>query len=385
MCPRSDRRNLMITWAFNPSVWRGTEDADVSTPRMSEHRLRRSAVQLAAGRSQGQAFARARARRRARRRSAGARGRPGAARRRAAAPRSADRAPAQDSGSLRLPVGRASRRARGRDEDGDGRGLRGGDLLSPLRRGQGRRHGAAGDHRARLRFDRLRPGRIARAADERCPALLGKDVRVLHAPCVGRCETAPVAVVGQNPVPHATAEKVVGARQGGRGEARHARTSAITPGTSTTPRTAPAGGYALAAACVSGERTPADVIALMEDSGLRGLGGAGFPAGRKWKLVVGRTGAAPDGDQHRRRRAGHVQGSLLPRARSAPVPRRRDHRRVGGRHRRRLHLPARRVSRLPRHPRARARGAAGRIRRARFPSSISAAAPAPTSAAKSPR
>ena len=33
------------------------------------------------------------------------------------------------------------------------------------------------------------------------------DVRVLHAPCVGRCETAPVAVVGQNPVPHATAEQ----------------------------------------------------------------------------------------------------------------------------------------------------------------------------------
>ena len=41
---------------------------------------------------------------------------------------------------------------------------------------------------------------------ESLPAILGKDVRVLHAPCVGRCETAPVAVVGQNPVPHATAE-----------------------------------------------------------------------------------------------------------------------------------------------------------------------------------
>ena len=40
------------------------------------------------------------------------------------------------------------------------------------------------------------------------PALLGRDVRVMHAPCVGRCETAPVAVVGQNPVPHANAEKV---------------------------------------------------------------------------------------------------------------------------------------------------------------------------------
>src|SRR5882672_4660433 len=40
------------------------------------------------------------------------------------------------------------------------------------------------------------------------PGVLGKDVRVLHAPCIGRCETAPAAVVGQNPVLHATAEKI---------------------------------------------------------------------------------------------------------------------------------------------------------------------------------
>src|SRR5690606_23823943 len=40
------------------------------------------------------------------------------------------------------------------------------------------------------------------------PQILGKDVRVLHAPCVGRCETAPVVVIGQNPVPHATVDKV---------------------------------------------------------------------------------------------------------------------------------------------------------------------------------
>src|SRR5207237_7409495 len=40
------------------------------------------------------------------------------------------------------------------------------------------------------------------------PSMLGPGVRVLPAPCVGRCETAPVAVVGQNPVPHATVETV---------------------------------------------------------------------------------------------------------------------------------------------------------------------------------
>ncbi len=40
------------------------------------------------------------------------------------------------------------------------------------------------------------------------PGILGQDVRVLHAPCIGRCETAPAAVVGQNPVPHASADKI---------------------------------------------------------------------------------------------------------------------------------------------------------------------------------
>src|SRR5215831_8925186 len=39
---------------------------------------------------------------------------------------------------------------------------------------------------------------------QKLPGILGKDVRVLHAPCVGRCETAPVVVVGQNPIPSAT-------------------------------------------------------------------------------------------------------------------------------------------------------------------------------------
>ncbi len=111
------------------------------------------------------------------------------------------------------------------------------------------------------------------------PALLGDGIRVLHAPCVGRCETAPVAVVGQNPIPHATAERVRDAVEAG--DVRYAWTNDYTD--YTTYRAA--GGYALAASCIAGERKPADVIALMEDSGLRGLGGAGFPAGRKWKIV----------------------------------------------------------------------------------------------------
>jgi NADH:ubiquinone oxidoreductase subunit F (NADH-binding)/NADH:ubiquinone oxidoreductase subunit E len=117
------------------------------------------------------------------------------------------------------------------------------------------------------------------------PGILGAGVRVLHAPCVGRCDTAPVAVVGQNPVPHATADKVAAL------VTAHAVTHddsnrEVTPGHADYASYRAAGGYALAAACVNGQRSAAEVIAQMEDSGLRGLGGAGFPAGRKWKIVA---------------------------------------------------------------------------------------------------
>jgi formate dehydrogenase len=117
------------------------------------------------------------------------------------------------------------------------------------------------------------------------PGLLGEDVRVLHAPCVGRCETAPVAVVGQNPVPHATAETVVALVRDG-AVTHNTADAVVTPGHLDYTAYRAAGGYQLAASCVRGERRAADVIALLEDSGLRGLGGAGFPAGRKWKIVA---------------------------------------------------------------------------------------------------
>jgi formate dehydrogenase beta subunit len=114
---------------------------------------------------------------------------------------------------------------------------------------------------------------------------LGSDVRVVRAPCVGRCETAPVAVVGQNPVPHATAEKVISLVH-----ARAVEHAVSNPEVSSDyiadAAYRAAGGYTLAASCVNGDRTPADVIASMDDSGLRGLGGAGFPAGRKWRIVA---------------------------------------------------------------------------------------------------
>ncbi len=127
----------------------------------------------------------------------------------------------------------------------------------------------------------------------RLPALVGKDVRVLHAPCLGRCETAPVAVIGQNPVPHATTEmvtalvraKAVKHPQSGDGTS-HPHLDVVAPAHIDYAAYRANRGYELAVSCIGGAKTREEVVAAMEDSGLRGLGGAGFPAGRKWKLVA---------------------------------------------------------------------------------------------------
>jgi len=113
----------------------------------------------------------------------------------------------------------------------------------------------------------------------RLPEVLGAEVRVLHAPCVGRCEAAPVAVVGRNPVVNATADKVRAAVS--RGE-----TECAVPAYTDYDKYRRMGGYELIADCLAGRRTREEITKIMEDSGLRGLGGAGFPAGRKWRLVA---------------------------------------------------------------------------------------------------
>jgi formate dehydrogenase len=107
---------------------------------------------------------------------------------------------------------------------------------------------------------------------------LGKNVRVLHAPCVGRCEVAPCVVVGQNPIGNATLEAVrsaVSSRNTACPETRYVDFAAYKKHS----------GYKLIADCLAGKRTRDEITKMMEDSGLRGLGGAGFPAGRKWRLV----------------------------------------------------------------------------------------------------
>src|SRR5262247_597166 len=110
------------------------------------------------------------------------------------------------------------------------------------------------------------------------PNRLGGNVRVVRAPCMGACDRAPVCAVGHVQVMGATAESVAVAVAHG----AHAHAYA-TP--NDFERYTRAGGYALLKACVAGARTRDDIIKTVSDAGLRGLGGAGFPTGRKWTLV----------------------------------------------------------------------------------------------------
>ena len=103
-------------------------------------------------------------------------------------------------------------------------------------------------------------------------------VKVVSAPCLGRCEQAPVAVVHQHEIGHASVEKVLAAVQA---EA----TQPVALDYIDLNAYVAEGGYALLQALNSGQQDAEAVMKAMEDSGLRGLGGAGFPAGRKWRIV----------------------------------------------------------------------------------------------------
>lgn len=113
---------------------------------------------------------------------------------------------------------------------------------------------------------------------QKLPALLGREVRVLAAPCVGRCAQAPVAVVGQNAIPHATRNAVAATVASG------ALQPVVPPYLDYAAYQAQ-GGYRLLQSYHAGRLEREPLLTTMEDSGLRGLGGAGFPAGRKWRIV----------------------------------------------------------------------------------------------------
>ena len=115
-------------------------------------------------------------------------------------------------------------------------------------------------------------------------ALGNTPVKVMPAPCMGRCEQTPVAVVHHHEIGHASLEKILQAVEV---QAIHP----VVPDHIDLNAYLAEGGYALLQAVSNGQQDKETVLQAMEDSGLRGLGGAGFPAGRKWRIV--REQAAP--------------------------------------------------------------------------------------------
>ncbi len=110
------------------------------------------------------------------------------------------------------------------------------------------------------------------------PKRLGNEVRVVRAPCMGGCDRAPVVEVGHRYVEQASLDKVALAVDGGDFKPEippYIRYDSYVSD----------GGYRLLRECLDGKRNVENVIGIMENSALRGLGGAGFPTGRKWRIV----------------------------------------------------------------------------------------------------
>jgi formate dehydrogenase beta subunit len=109
-------------------------------------------------------------------------------------------------------------------------------------------------------------------------AVVDASVRIQRVPCVGRCAQAPVAVVGQHPLGHATTDTVLATLRAGIKTPEE--TSSIN-----LHEYQKAGGYRTLQACMAGERGRDDIVKELQESKLRGLGGAGFPAGTKWSIL----------------------------------------------------------------------------------------------------
>jgi len=104
------------------------------------------------------------------------------------------------------------------------------------------------------------------------------DVRIQAVPCVGRCDAAPVAVVGTNPIEHASPIKVENA-------VKKKDIDAAIPEYIDYTGYKDSGGYQTLIDCVNGKHERDNIIKMLEDSKLRGLGGAGFPTGQKWRIL----------------------------------------------------------------------------------------------------
>lgn len=106
----------------------------------------------------------------------------------------------------------------------------------------------------------------------------GDNVRITRAPCMGGCDCAPMAEIGHNQIPHATVASVQKA-------VADKAVAPIIPNYIDYDAYVAAGGYSLLRDCLAGKHSPDDIIDALDGSGMRGLGGAGFPTGRKWRIV----------------------------------------------------------------------------------------------------
>ncbi len=126
-----------------------------------------------------------------------------------------------------------------------------------------------------------------RGADARIDAIRARygavqDVGIVEGSCLGRCDIAPACTVNDRPLPLGAVGEDLAERQA----AARPAAAGPAPRWPNDPYLVPEDRYAVLRDVLAGRLDPAGVVAALKDSGLRGMGGAGFPAGRKWDLVA---------------------------------------------------------------------------------------------------
>jgi formate dehydrogenase beta subunit len=112
------------------------------------------------------------------------------------------------------------------------------------------------------------------------------DIEIVEVSCLGRCDVAPAAAVDERPLPLPQADAAIAAARAG----EHARPEALRREDERRPNDPYEPGadrYRLLRRALVGDLRPEAIVATLKDSGLRGMGGAGFPTGQKWEIVAG--------------------------------------------------------------------------------------------------